>query len=129
MPTPAQLLHATALRPRWRTVLALLLAVVGVAALAPGADAPTLGVGDKLDHLLAFVSLAVTAMLAGPATRRHAAGSGVALLAYGALIEVAQTGVPGRHGDLRDLAVDAAGILLGLALLHGLRRRWPAPGT
>lgn len=129
MPTLPQFLHASPLRTGWRTLLAVLLAIVAIAALTPGAEAASLGIGDKLDHLLAFVTLAVAAALSGPAKRRHAAFAGVGLLAYGGFIELAQTRVPGRHGDLLDLAVDAAGILLGLALAQGLRRRWPAPTT
>jgi VanZ family protein len=129
MPTLHHLLHAPRLRAGWRLLLAVLIAIVSVAALAPGASAPSLGIGDKLDHLLAFVSLAIAAALSWPATRPHAVGAGVGLLAYGAFIEIAQTQVPGRHGDVLDLAVDAAGVALGLALVHGLRRRWPASNT
>lgn len=129
MPTLPQLLHAPPLRTRWRALLVLLLAVVSIAALSPGSDAPSLGIGDKIDHLLAFVSLAVAAALSWPATRRHGAAAGIGLLAYGALIEAVQTQVPGRHGDAVDLAVDALGIGLGLALVLGLRSRWRAPPT
>jgi VanZ family protein len=129
MQTPSQLLHAQGSRTGWRVLLAVLAAVVGVAALAPGADAPKLGIGDKLDHLLAFVSLATAAALSWPATRRHSTFAGVGALAYGAFIELAQTQVPGRHGDVADLAVDAVGVVLGLSLAHGLRRCWPAPNT
>ncbi len=126
MPPLPQLLHAPSLRAGWRWLLAVLATVVTIAALAPGADAPSLGIGDKVDHLLAFVSLALAAALSWPATRRDAARAGVGLLAYGAFIEIAQTQVPGRQGDLLDLAVDAAGIVLGLTLAHALRSRWPA---
>ena len=127
MPTLPQLLHASPLRPRWRVLLVLLLAVVSVAALKPGSGAPSLGIGDKVDHLLAFVSLAVAAALSWPATRRHGALAGIGLLAYGALIEIVQTQVPGRQGDVVDLAFDALGIGLGLAVVLGLRSRWRAP--
>jgi VanZ family protein len=128
MPPLQQILHAPRLRSGWRVLLALLVAIVAVAALAPAVDAPTLGVGDKLDHLLAFVTLGLVATLSGPATRIHAAAAGTGVVAYGALIELLQTQVPGRHGDGTDLAVDAVGAVLGLALAHRLRRHWPAPG-
>lgn len=129
MPTLTQLLHAASLRRGWRSLLAALIAIVSAAALAPTTETPSVGMGDKIDHLLAFVSLAVAAALSWPATRRHAAGAGVALLAYGAFIELLQTQVPGRSGDLLDLASDAAGIVLGLTLAHGLRSRWPTPNA
>jgi VanZ family protein len=126
MPTLPQLLHGAMFHAHWRALLAALLAIVCVAALAPGSDAPSLGIGDKIDHLSAFVALAVAAALSWPAAWRHAMRAGVGLLVYGALIELAQTQVPGRHGDAADLLVDAAGIALGLALAQALRRRWPA---
>ena len=127
MPSLPQLLHGTPWRPRWRALLIALLLIVTAAALAPGTAAPTFGIGDKLGHVLAFVSLAVAASLAGAPTRRHAAACGIGLLAYGAFIEIAQTQVPGRHGDLVDLAIDAVGVTVGIAVAHGLRRHWPAP--
>jgi len=126
MPTLPQVLHGPLCRTRWRALLAVLLAIASVAALAPGSAAPSLGVGDKIDHLLAFVSLAAAAALSWPATRRHATLAGLGLLAYGACIEVVQTQVPGRDGSVIDLLVDAAGIVLGLALAQGLRKCWPA---
>ncbi|MBA4176882.1 MAG: hypothetical protein C0505_10035 [Leptothrix sp. (in: Bacteria)] len=129
MPTLPQLLHAPRWRPRWRALLVALLLLVGVAALAPGADAPSLGVGDKVDHVLGFVALGFTATLSGAATRGHATTAGVGLIVYGAFIEVAQTQVPGRHGDVLDLAVDAVGIAAGLALAMGLRKRWRKPNS
>ncbi|MDO9071728.1 MAG: VanZ family protein [Rubrivivax sp.] len=125
MPPLPQLLHDPTHRTLWRALLLVLLAVVSVAALAPGTEAPSLGIGDKVDHLLAFVSLTVAATMSWPATRGHAALAGAGLLAYGAFIEVAQTQVPGRYGDVVDVAVDAAGIVAGLALAMGLRSRWP----
>lgn len=127
MPTLPQVLHAPPFRLHWRALLVLLLAVVSVAALAPGDEAPSLGIGDKVDHLLAFVALAAAAALSWAATRRHTTLAGIGLLAYGACIEVLQTGVPGRHGDALDLVVDALGIGLGLMLVLGLRSRWRAP--
>ncbi len=129
MPTLPQVLHDPVHRTRWRALLVLMLAVVSFAALTPGQEAPSLGVGDKIDHLLAFMSLAVAATLSWSATRGPATLAGIGLLAYGAFIEVAQTQVPGRHGDGVDLAVDAAGIVLGLALAQGLRSRWPGPSA
>lgn len=123
-PRMSRLLHGPQHRRHWGGLLALLLVVVSAAALAPGHQAPTLGLGDKLNHLAAFVALGLAAALAQ--RPRRAGLAGVALLAYGGLIEVLQTQVPGRHGDLADLLVDAVGIAVGLALAALLRRHWPA---
>lgn len=97
---------------RWRTLHLALVLLVAVAAWTPGSAAPASGLGDKLDHVLAFAALAASAALAWPgATVRIA----VALVTYGGLIELVQMLVPGRHASLLDLGADAIGVALGLA--------------
>jgi VanZ family protein len=74
---------------------------------------------DKLVHATLFALLAATTWwrFAG-----HRAGL-VAVLAYGALSEVIQwIGLAHRDGDLRDVAADAAGALLGWTLARRLDR-------
>ena len=127
MPRLALLLHDAAWRPLWRRVLWLLAAVAAVAALVPTEAAPSLGLDDKIDHLLAFASLGLAALLAQPAGRRAALAAGAGLQMYGALIEVAQTLVPGRDASWADLGADALGIGVGLLVAVGLRQLWPAP--
>jgi VanZ family protein len=69
---------------------------------------------DKLNHLLAFGTLAPCTMLALQGRRRRRLGSGLFLLAFGAFIEVVQTQIPGRSGEWGDLLADSLGIVLGL---------------
>ena len=126
MPTPSQLLHDPAQRRLWFRLLLLLAAVVAVAAFTPGDAAPSTGIGDKFDHLLAFGSLAVAAALSQRTGGRAALATSAGLLLFGAFIEIVQTVVPGRHASWADLAADALGIAGGLALAAGLRRCWPA---
>ena len=105
----------------WRWLLALLLCAVTWLALAP-APPPLLSTGwDKLNHALAFSTLAVVATMAFAAAWRRI---GVALLAYGGLIEILQAFIPPREADLADLLTDALGIAIGLLLAGGLR--WSA---
>lgn len=124
--TWSDVLHSAAWRRRWAWLWVVLLAVVGVAALTPGDAAPTLSASDKFDHLLAFGVLAGTGALSGRPHWRSALMVAVSMLLYGAFIELAQTLVPGRYGDLNDWLADTGGVALGLVLVHLLRRCWPA---
>lgn len=74
---------------------------------------------DKLNHFSAFGTLMVLAGRVWPG--RWMLGA-LGLLAYGGLIELLQTQVPGRAAEWADLLADGIGILLGLALLAALRR-------
>ncbi len=128
MPEPAKLLHASAHRRAWRSLLLLMMAVVSWFAFMPGADAPGIEHADKLQHLLAFAALGAVSVLSLPPGRRSVWWAAGGLLAYGAFIEGVQSFLPGRHADAADLLADAAGIALGQLVLAQLRRRWPAPG-
>ncbi len=75
----------------------------------PGAD---LG-WDKANHASAFATLMLVAACAWPQWLR---ASPAALLAYGGLIEIVQSFIPGRDGEWPDLLADGVGIVLGLAL-------------
>lgn len=119
---PGPLLLRPAARRGWMLVLALLVVQVGVLAFSP--DPPTaIDSGwDKANHLLAFAALAFSAEAAFwplPARRWR---NGAALMSYGVFIELVQTLIPGRSGELPDLLADAAGIALGLLLAAALWR-------
>jgi VanZ family protein len=71
----------------------------------------------------AFLNVAFYMPLGGAAVlsfRRRGVGAFVAALAFGALIsltvELAQTSIPSRFGNLTDLACNSAGTLLGIVL-------------
>lgn len=97
----------------WRVILILLIACIAVLALMP-VPPPDLDIGwDKLNHLVAFTSLAFAATLSSPASRRTRVWLLVALLGFGGLIEVFQLFVPGRSAEWADLMADAAGIAFG----------------
>lgn len=99
-----------------RLAFAVTVIVTSVIALFPGpAGAPSLIGWDKLDHVAAFAALALLARMGWPGlTRRRLA---YALMVYGLLIEAGQAQpAVGRTASLTDVAADAIGIALGLAL-------------
>ena len=107
---------ATAGLRAWRAVLVVLIAAISVLALMP-VPPPDLDIGwDKLNHLLAFTSLAFAATLSTPASRSRRAVLLIALLGFGGLIEFFQLFVPGRSAEWADLMADAAGIAFGAAV-------------
>jgi VanZ family protein len=80
---------------------------------------------DKVQHILAFITLAGLASLAYPAARPLKLGLGLSL--YGALIEVVQAiPVLNRDAELLDWAADtvaAFSVLLLVALVRRVRGR------
>ena len=103
----------------WGTLLfALVMALVPLPPQLPGSPS------DKVQHILAFVVLAVLARWAYPAASGPKLLIGLSL--FGALIEVAQ-GIPGmnRDPDVIDWIADtlAAAAVLVLASLLQLRPR------
>lgn len=100
----------------WRVLLTLLVLAVSVLALTPQPP-PAIDLGwDKLNHLMAFASLAFAASLGRPLPLRSRLLWLGGLLAYGALVEILQQFVPGRSAEWGDLFADALGISLGAAL-------------
>ena len=93
-------------------------------AIMPAPDAPSLGVGDKVDHIAAFLCLTLLARPAYPA--RSPALTGLALSAFGAFIELSQA-VPFIHRDasVADWVADSIAILVGLASGRLLARMMP----
>ena len=127
MPDLADLLHAPRLCRLWRWLLVAMMGITSWLAFMPSDPQPELVAHlDKLQHGAAFAVLAALGVLASAAPR-PARRVGLLLLGYGLFIEVVQIWLPSRHGDLIDLLADAAGILLGLALVSGMRMRWPKP--
>lgn len=102
-----------AARRAWQGVLLVLVAVISYIAVSPSPpQGPDLG-WDKANHLAAFIVLAVAACLGFPGSRARLAAIALALLAFGAGIELVQLNVPGRDAEWADLLADGAGIALG----------------
>ena len=117
---PALRRHA---RRIWRALLGLLLLAVSYLSLTPDPP-PYIDTGwDKANHLLAFAALAFAAMQAFAPARWKPGAVALALLAYGALIELLQSLVPGRFGEIADVLADALGIGLGLVLAWAVQPR------
>jgi VanZ family protein len=110
----------------WYALGVLLILAVVIASLVPPRELPRVHISDKIEHLLAYLSLAI--WFAGLVSVRHYLWLALALLALGGGIEIAQglMGL-GREADWRDFFADAKGTGLGLLLgLVGLRHwvRW-----
>src|SRR5665811_2129310 len=86
-----------------------------VLALMP-APPPVITTGwDKSNHLLAF---AVMAWLGCKAFPQRLANTLLALLAYGALIEILQSFTPTRSAEWLDLLADCLGIVVGWGVVR-----------
>jgi VanZ family protein len=99
-------------------LLWICLAFISYLALTPQPDAPGLG-WDKLNHVAAFLVLALLAELGWPGRGRLYWRIGL-LLAYGAVLELVQAGLAHREGSMPDLIADGVGLLL----YQVLRRPW-----
>jgi VanZ family protein len=103
-------------------------AFVGALSLVPGGALPPTQVSDKLEHLLAYAALG----LAGGATARNghrAVCSILGIIAFGAMIEILQMFSPGRYAEVGDVLANAAGALIGGAIVIALRRGRIAAST
>jgi len=84
---------------------------------------------DKVNHIIAFVTLAFLGRLGW--SRKRARWIGIGLIAFGAFIEISQgTALVHRDASWADLAADTAatiaGLILGKLALWEIRRRWPS---
>jgi VanZ family protein len=96
-------------------------AILLVLCLLPQDRLPEVGASDKVEHAIAWFVLTITGYLLAP--RRMWAIPAYALV-FGVFVELMQAyGVQGRHGDLRDFMVDAAGVAAATLLYHALPRR------
>ncbi|WP_203290872.1 VanZ family protein [Maricaulis parjimensis] len=109
---------------RWgaRLLLVVALVVITDLALQPASEVTTRWLGtDKIEHMAAFVALTILIAVGFPRLPRWLGG--LALLAYGIGIELAQAEMgQGRHASLADIIADALGILLALILISLTRR-------
>jgi VanZ family protein len=102
-------------RRLWVAVGVFLMIAIAYVCLMPGPALPSVAMSDKLQHLLGFGALAF--WFGSIVVRRELLWVGVGVVAFGGLIELAQGAMGmGRQGDWRDLAADALGVVIGLAL-------------
>jgi VanZ family protein len=94
--------------------------LIGVLSLLPVPYLPpqAFDVWDKAQHAGAFAGLAILCHTAYKNLRWRLS---LALLAYGAAIELAQSATGWRYGDWLDLLADALGILVGGGIVACLR--------
>ena len=88
------------------------LAVV-VGCLVPGDRLPAWLPNDKLLHFVSYAVLALPVAAVTSTWEQNAAGA-VILLSAGLAIEIVQHFVPGRSFCMRDMAANAAGVLIGM---------------
>lgn len=106
----------------WRTALGLLTAVVLYFALMPHPPHALDTGWDKMNHALAFAALAVCSCFSGPATPRRLLLAGALLVAFGGMIELLQSQIPGRDAEWGDLLADTIGMVVGMLSALSARR-------
>ncbi|MDH3747143.1 MAG: VanZ family protein [Gammaproteobacteria bacterium] len=108
--------------PRWRSASIVLLLVVLLAAISPAVwfwpdrvrILSWLATFDKWAHAATFALLAV--WFAGQYRPRSYWRIAIGLVGYGLLIEICQRMVGYRTAEWLDIAADATGIIIGLAI-------------
>lgn len=99
----------------WMAVGLVLAGVIAVLSLMPLRNVPDLDVSDKIKHALAYVALGF--FFASVIVRRDWFWLAIALICFGALIELAQHVMPfGRSAEAKDMLANLAGIAVGLLL-------------
>src|SRR5262245_10012606 len=97
-----------------------------VLSLLPGRDMPSLGVSDKIEHVIAYAVLGLAGGLAFP-TRRSTILLLALLPTLGIALEIAQLAVPGRSAEVADALADSIGT--AITLLPFLFVRLSSDGT
>jgi VanZ family protein len=104
-----------------RLLLGLALLIITSMALTPEPGVVQQSVNDKLGHVTAFFLLAFLTHASWPELK-FSWRQVIALLGYGAAIEVAQYFIPNRYFSLLDMLADLAGIGLYMLLIPLIRR-------
>jgi VanZ family protein len=110
-------LHGATWRPAWSLLTAVALLSISWLAFTPNPP-PAADLGwDKANHFAAFGTLAFLGMQCLRARPSRPGWVLAALLAFGVLIELVQSQVPGRDADAQDVLADMIGAVIGL-LVH-----------
>ncbi len=103
-------------RRSWLALGVLMVLVITVVCLLPPKDLPKIDVWDKAEHAIAFGSVAF--WFGSIMTRRNLLWVGLAVVAFGGCIELAQGALgDGRDAEWGDVVADAVGAVLGIALV------------
>jgi VanZ family protein len=110
-----------------KTVFWLYLLTLLVLSLVPTGQLPDglANIWDKAQHALGYAVLAALGMWAYPAW--PPLKMGLALLAFGASVELAQAATGWRFGEWADLLANGIGIGFALLAVYWLRRHTPHP--
>ncbi len=107
--------------------LALAWAVlITLVSVLPSEQAISTGLGDKWEHLAGYALLACLIKIARQDTL-SAWKIAAAVILFGAMLEIVQSFVPGRHAELLDVLADMLGAALGIAIGKGLLHYFHAP--
>ena len=106
----------------WQSLGWALVLMVCVASLLPGPALPEIHVSDKFEHAATYFLLMV--WFAGLYPRDRHLRIGLLLAVLGLVLDIAQAPLETRQFDVRDVAANAGGILLGLALSRILLEGW-----
>lgn len=90
-----------------------LAAVITVLSLVPPWLRPETGAPHDLEHFAIFFA---TGLAFGSGYSRRPLVTTIALVVFAAMIEVAQTFVPGRHARLSDFVVDALALCVSVVM-------------
>ena len=115
MRLPQPLHKLLALQPLWRALFCLsLIAITWLGFTSEPYPIPS-AASDKVNHLLAFMELAILARLGWPSIGYLVPL--VVLASYGIALELGQAFTPWRDFAVLDVMADVAGILSGYAVL------------
>lgn len=103
----------------WRWLLVMAMLALLALSLMPASLSPPATGWDKGNHALGFAMLAFLAHWAWPAQIPRTL---LALLGYGALIEILQSLTPDRLAEWSDLWADGAGLWIGAILASMMQR-------
>lgn len=113
-------------RKAWRLLAVVTVVAVSWLAFTPNPP-PAADLGwDKANHFTAFATLAFLGMQCLKPRGSRPFWVLAAMLAFGVLIELVQSQIPGRDADAQDVLADMIGAVIGLAVhalaIWGLRK-------
>jgi VanZ family protein len=115
---------------RWVPAI-VIMAIIFIASATPGSDIPGFGIWDvffkKGGHMLGYALLATASYHALNSSNRSIKQKFILVLCivalYAASDEFHQRFTPGRTASFRDVGIDVAGGLIGIAVIRFVQRR------